>query len=269
MNSGANDRHLDGAPLTAESWRREFVARLRLHNVVGTEVGDAVAEVEAHCADSGQNPGDAFGDPATYADTVAASRASGTFRPTGMFWGRTKYLRLAARTVGILGGVFAIQAGSAGLSGGRSAAVTAGELLGVVLGTTAMALAVARLDWLRRWWRGWPAMVGVIAAVALPRSLWQRAVLHLPAGWLLCGGIAVLAVALWPSGRSLLVDRIIDPRTTAGPRTTADFRKATDPRKAAEQGTPSRRRLVFAVAVIVCIALIAATSGAATGGLPG
>ncbi|MCP3804688.1 hypothetical protein NLX83_36010 [Allokutzneria sp. A3M-2-11 16] len=51
-------------------------ARLELaRNGVGAEVADAVlAEVEQHCADSGESRQEAFGTPAEFAGTVAAER---------------------------------------------------------------------------------------------------------------------------------------------------------------------------------------------------
>lgn len=43
----------------------------------GALIGDLLAEVDAHCADSGEDPQHAFGDPAGYARAVA-----GQARPT-------------------------------------------------------------------------------------------------------------------------------------------------------------------------------------------
>ncbi|SDM24988.1 hypothetical protein [Allokutzneria albata] len=56
----------------------EWVERARLklaRNGVGAEVADSVlAEVEQHCADSGENAQEAFGTPAEFARSVAAER---------------------------------------------------------------------------------------------------------------------------------------------------------------------------------------------------
>ncbi|HXD29335.1 MAG TPA: hypothetical protein VN621_11330 [Arthrobacter sp.] len=49
------------------AWIDELTLALRMRNVRGDAIGDAVAVVRGHLADSGENAGDAFGDPHTYA----------------------------------------------------------------------------------------------------------------------------------------------------------------------------------------------------------
>jgi len=49
------------------AWIDETVVELRLRDVRGEAIGDAVAQVESHCADSGERPQQAFGDPREYA----------------------------------------------------------------------------------------------------------------------------------------------------------------------------------------------------------
>ncbi|MCQ8832075.1 hypothetical protein [Streptomyces malaysiensis] len=59
---------------TMDAW--EFRTRLALaERSVGKDVGDTVlAEVAAHCAESGERPEDAFGLPEDFAETVASER---------------------------------------------------------------------------------------------------------------------------------------------------------------------------------------------------
>ncbi|WP_324653451.1 hypothetical protein [Georgenia sp. H159] len=50
-----------------QDWCDDFVLELRLRDVPGPVIGDRLAEVEAHCADTGESPAEAFGDPTDYA----------------------------------------------------------------------------------------------------------------------------------------------------------------------------------------------------------
>ena len=51
-------------------WIDDMVVELRLRDVTGAAIGDAVASVESHCADSGETPREAFGDPREYASSL-------------------------------------------------------------------------------------------------------------------------------------------------------------------------------------------------------
>jgi uncharacterized membrane protein YhdT len=56
------------------SYRRVLVATLRMRGVPGDRIGDIVAEVESHVAETGESPVEAFGPPGDYAVTVAPGR---------------------------------------------------------------------------------------------------------------------------------------------------------------------------------------------------
>lgn len=56
--------HLDPA------WVDDVVLELRLRDVSGRRIGAALAEADAHCADSGQDVHEAFGDPVQYARSL-------------------------------------------------------------------------------------------------------------------------------------------------------------------------------------------------------
>ncbi|QCB92439.1 hypothetical protein [Cellulomonas shaoxiangyii] len=59
------------APHVEPRWRERLVLELRLRDVPGATIGSALAEVEAHCVDSGQDAATAFGAPEAYAATLA------------------------------------------------------------------------------------------------------------------------------------------------------------------------------------------------------
>lgn len=55
------------APHIEETWSEAFIIELRLIGVHGSRIGDALTEVDSHCAESGSTAADAFGDPVEYA----------------------------------------------------------------------------------------------------------------------------------------------------------------------------------------------------------
>lgn len=66
------------------TWCDDFVVELRLMDVSGDVIGERLAEVEAHCAESGETPHEAFGEPNAYAKTVGAESPK---KPAGDVWG--------------------------------------------------------------------------------------------------------------------------------------------------------------------------------------
>jgi len=57
----------------AEAYTEQLIYELRLRDVSGYVIGDAVAHVEEHIADTGEDPVEAFGTPAVYAATFGGS----------------------------------------------------------------------------------------------------------------------------------------------------------------------------------------------------
>lgn len=52
-------------------WRRIFTEQMQYRGATGSQIGDAWALVEAHCAESGERAEQGFGDPTDYADQLA------------------------------------------------------------------------------------------------------------------------------------------------------------------------------------------------------
>lgn len=55
---------------STHQWLDGLVSELRIHSATGPAIGDAVAEVEAHLAETGEHPQEAFGTPRQYAATL-------------------------------------------------------------------------------------------------------------------------------------------------------------------------------------------------------
>lgn len=58
------------APHVEETWAEAFLLELRLRDVPGRAIGDALTEVESHCVESGEPAAEAFGDPTAYARSL-------------------------------------------------------------------------------------------------------------------------------------------------------------------------------------------------------
>lgn len=58
-----------------EKYRRELLTALRLRDVDPDRIGEVIAEVDSHVAETGEDPRDAFGAPADYARVVSDGRS--------------------------------------------------------------------------------------------------------------------------------------------------------------------------------------------------
>lgn len=61
------------APSVDPVWAEAFIIGLRVAGVAGPDIGAALAEVNDHCAQSGQSAQEAFGAPKQYADSLELS----------------------------------------------------------------------------------------------------------------------------------------------------------------------------------------------------
>ena len=59
------------APTTVASYCDDLLLSLRAREVRGLRIGEVLAEVQSHVAETGESPQEAFGSPRDYADQVA------------------------------------------------------------------------------------------------------------------------------------------------------------------------------------------------------
>jgi hypothetical protein len=200
-----------------DPWRDALIAELRLRDVPGDRIGEALAEVDAFCDDSGQTPPEAFGDPITYAKSLIEIHAPAPTHPVRRWWPPT------ARAFATVTGVFALLDGVDGVVHTGRAELTAGQLATVVLGTVLFPFVAAAVFspalFHRR--RAWAAVVVVTPwLTAVPVIVWPTPMAHAPAWLVLTAGVFLLTAAWWPvASDRLLADRIIDPRTGSEPFT--------------------------------------------------
>jgi len=64
------DHRLTG---TDQTWCEDLLLALRVRDVPGTCIGEVLAEVQSHVAETGESPREAFGTPREYADQVAGA----------------------------------------------------------------------------------------------------------------------------------------------------------------------------------------------------
>jgi len=178
------------APHVDPRWRDAFVMELRLRDVPGRLIGDALAEVDAHCLDADEDATTAFGDPVAYAQGLAEHLPTRTRLPL------RDGAAVVVETAGVLGVVWALPPWLNGdplvTSRGMAATVVVSLLAAV-----ALCLAPApTLRWLTRarWWQAALAGSGVAVALAALTMLAPDGRLEAPAAPLALVSLVLLAV---------------------------------------------------------------------------
>lgn len=124
-----------------QSYTTRLLLALRERNVPGPRVAEALAEVESHVAETGEQPETAFGPPREYADAVATALSEdgrGHGETAWLSWGR-------AAAVGVAGwvGADALIDGAVGVSSGEPGAYGAPAALSLGVGALVLALLAA------------------------------------------------------------------------------------------------------------------------------
>lgn len=129
------------APSVDKAWVEEFVLEQRLLGVPGRLIGDALALIESHVAESSEPVREAFGDPKAYARQAAPSRrVEGDRDP---WW-------LVGLGLGLVGMFLTVTGADEWLFGSGQIEVTAGLLVSGGLLLAAFAALVLATDTLLR-----------------------------------------------------------------------------------------------------------------------
>lgn len=199
MPSDSTPRDLSSSS-TREGWLRDFALLLRLRGIDGARIGDALAEVEAHCDDSGQSPHDAFGQPASYAANLhfAAPRATN--------WTTSVILPVLGLVIGVNLALGAVLSWSAGV------AITVGLLASmlvfvafVVMLITFLPAVLTRRGALVAWFSG-----GFVLMVGLPMLLTYE-LTRVPSIMALALGLFFVALGI-VAVRRIPSDPVVAPR---------------------------------------------------------
>lgn len=232
---------------THETWCGDFVLELRLRDVPGPVIGERLGEVEGHCAETGETPVEAFGDPTSYAARIAEDgspeRVSGVWTVTVV---------AAAQVLAMLVGTSAVSAWV------RGEALTYNAVQIICLGSVLLLLMLMPLllrPLLRRPWTfGLPLTAVVFLGVggaALSGRSDLPAVVRLPAPAVAVGLFVAVLVLAWVEYRELA-------RDDDGDLVTSPLPPAPEPPDAT-----SRRRLwttLLPACLIPAIYLVLATS---------
>lgn len=197
-----------------QRWFDDFTVELRMLDVPGDAVGDAVASAREFLTDSGDTPQEAFGHPREYAESLDLPRSPAS--PSAMA------ALLVPTCLGLLG-FFAVAAAVS--SADASVRVTLSGLLLVLSGLALAACAPLLMGFLIRGsvWRAGISGAAVFSAQLVLGLLAGEVVLFtLPAvPTALTGGTVLLATSLWAQFRTGTTD---DPiRTPLSPAPHSSF----------------------------------------------
>lgn len=179
------------APDVESGWRDNFVIELRLQGVSGRGTAAALAEVQAHCRDSGQEVGDAFGPPVGYARALEL--------PDKSRWTAPQIARTWISILLLVGGVSATLLGGISLGRGERVEINGGLITNGATTVAVMALVFVVGSHLLRFlvdhpvWTalGFGAIVAVIPLAGLPFRDFHVGSVSAPAT--LAAGLAALA----------------------------------------------------------------------------
>ncbi len=208
-------------PHVEQDWAEAFLLELRLRSVAGNQIGAALAEVEAHCAESGESARSAFGDPAAYAADLAPTLPTSPLEVRG---------ELATSALGLGGMLLTLAAVGAWQTGDR-VEVTAGLTAVVVLVMAGAALIVACAEQLIRAVVGhwWVAVLGAMLPIVLfvgVLLVGRQTLFSVSATPAFVAGMALLALntALALRTTDVVDDPVIGPEGAGGAGTLGEDR---------------------------------------------
>lgn len=199
---------LDTFSATHKSWVDPFIVELRLDNVPGAAIGDALETVHAHCADSGETPHEAFGDPKDYARSLGlAGEPDSTLLP------------VIITSAGSLAAFFIFSAAFKAWARSEDFAINDVSLVAIVGALVATVAAISTM----RWWAEKPLRFSIFAiAVAgfavlgtFAASMNRPALLSLPSlGVTMVAAVILVGTAVLATARELRspdTDPLISP----------------------------------------------------------
>lgn len=114
------------APHLEKAWRDDFIVELRLLDVPGERIGDALVTADTHVQESGERAEEAFGDATSYARETAQSLGHPSPGP------RLTPRDMIGNVLG-LGGMLGVTSAFSAWLEGTGVTVTLGTLLGLVV----------------------------------------------------------------------------------------------------------------------------------------
>jgi hypothetical protein len=206
-------------PHIEPDWTEAFLLELRLRGVDGRRIGASLAEVEAHCAESGETAHEAFGDPVAYAADLAPE-------PAPILDWRAE---LVPSGVGLAGMLLTLAA-LAALAAGTRVEVTTGLVAVVALAVAGIALLVRHADRLlravvRHWWVTVVTAIAPIGVFVALLLLGDQTLVTLAPSGSLAAGVVLLAAGTAMALRAVEPDdAVVGPDEAGGAGTMAHGR---------------------------------------------
>jgi len=177
------------APHVDPVWAEEFAIELRLLGVGGTRIGDALSEVDSHCAESEENAPRAFGDPAEYARRLEL--------PTDTDTSPRALLRSVLPTVLQVLGMFILMFGFTAWRQSGQLEITSADLVTVTVFLLEVLVLLSFADPVLRLVTHYPVLLGIVfmatfAPVAFSFRFLDDVIWRVAAGWNLAAWAAAL-----------------------------------------------------------------------------
>jgi len=207
-----------------KKWFDEFIVELRLRDVLGHAIGDAVASARELLADSGQSATEAFGPARDYAASLELPRESGKGWASRGLW---------PSLLGLIAFLLFVQAGTAWaqneavLISPAQLALLAAPVILIAFLPLYLHAAIRRL-WLLVLLIFIGGMLGFLASAVAPTTPADAWLALAPLPWLLGSGVAMVLLSLWGTIQTLrrgTIDDITEP-ITAVPTGRARARRA-------------------------------------------
>jgi hypothetical protein len=204
-------------------WAEDFVIELRLLGIEGARIGDALSEVESHCAESAESAQQAFGSSAEYARSLGL--------PTPSHLSARARLRSTLPTVAQVLGMLVLIWGFTAWREGGQLEVTTAHLVTVTLFLLTVAALVRFSDSVLGHLVHHPLLGSLLvmanmAVVALSFAFLGDVIWRVAAGWCVAAGATALIGGLaWEVARRLAAPSLDGPITAplgAGSRPSSD-----------------------------------------------
>ncbi len=193
--------------LVPRRWRDDFILALRLRDAAGAQIGDALAQVESYCAESGDTAAEAFGDAREYAQSLPL--------PPGPVAGPDVAPGQLTRIGIAVTGMLTTVAAASGWAAGEPATVTVGQVVSVALVLFGAVLVIRMIDAVTRlivtatrpFWLGLAVVLPVIGVNIAVVLLLDQPLMEIPAAPMLAVGLLLLlAPSIWETLKGVSVD---------------------------------------------------------------
>ncbi|MBP2321295.1 hypothetical protein JOF56_001680 [Kibdelosporangium banguiense] len=177
-----------------DPWQEALLRELRTRDLSADRIEELLNAVDAHCADTGKSPQEAFGDPVVYAHIFAPG-----LQPV-------KFVPAAIQGIFGIAGLVILAAGVLAVMNDSPAYIRSGAIVSFAAATSVFIIFLALKRHLAI---SASALFLGAAALVVPYFLWPTVVAELPVWPAVTGGMFLVSVS-WSV--SVYPDHVVDPR---------------------------------------------------------